>query len=348
MGFYGADTEQLREHAEAVRLGEQSLAELFESLDSVVRTVSWNGPDAEGFRSQWGSLISGSARDVCDSLRRRSEEADREADEQDGASQEEGGTGLPWGPLPTPWDGVLRSLKEDTSQESDGFFGDLLGGPESGYHGSLLWNIRSIGVDAMGFVPDPTGITNILQLPDDIANVNIGLYDASQSFQDGDLFGTMDGLITAGINGADAAFNVIGAIPTPVTKVVGEFGGMITGGLDMQWSAATAAAQGSAIAGGPGEGSTTRFLVETPFALFDQVTGTTMGGDLIGTATETADSNYARLTESVRENVPFIDPVLDAQQEAVQAGADHLWGDAVEGTATRVNDGVRDIVDLFT
>ena len=47
MGFYGADTEQLREHAEAVRLGEQSLAELFESLDSVVRTVSWNGPDAE-------------------------------------------------------------------------------------------------------------------------------------------------------------------------------------------------------------------------------------------------------------------------------------------------------------
>ena len=73
-----------------------------------------------------------------------------------------------------------------------------------------------------------------------------------------------------------------------------------------------------------------------------------MGGDLIGTATETADSNYSRLTESVRENVPFIDPVLDAQQEAVQAGADHLWGDAVEGTATRVNDGVRDIVDLFT
>lgn len=62
MGFYGADTEQLREHAEAVRLGEQSLAELFESLDSVVRTVSWDGPDAEGFRSQWGSLISGSAR----------------------------------------------------------------------------------------------------------------------------------------------------------------------------------------------------------------------------------------------------------------------------------------------
>lgn len=78
------------------------------------------------------------------------------------------------------------------------------------------------------------------------------------------------------------------------------------------------------------------------------MTGTTRGSGLATTVTKTADANYARLTESVRENVPFIDPVLDAQQEAIQAGADHLWGDAVEGTAKRVNDGIRDVVDLFT
>lgn len=349
MGFYGADTEQLREHTEAMRRGEQSLAELLESLDSVVHTASWGGPDAEHFRSQWRSLISGEARRVCNSLRPRSEEADREADEQDDASEGEGsGSGLPWGPLPMSWDGVLRSLKEDTSQESDGFFGDLLGGPESGYWGSLLWNVRSMRVDLLGFVPDPTGLTNIAQLPDDLANMAMGFYDVSQSFQDGYFFGTMDGVITAGINGLDATFNVIGAIPTPPTKVVGEIGGMITGGMDIGWSGLTALAQGFAIAGGPGEGSPTRFLVEAPFALVDQVTGTTWGSDLATTVTETADANYARLTESVRENVPFIDPVLDAQQEAVQAGADHLWGDAVEGTAKRVNDGIRDVVDLFT
>lgn len=56
------------------------------------------------------------------------------------------------------------------------------------------------------------------------------------------------------------------------------------------------------------------------------MTGTTWGSGLATTVTKTADANYARLTESVRENVPFIDPVLDAQQEAIQAGADHLWG----------------------
>ncbi|WME24605.1 hypothetical protein [Brachybacterium sp. GU-2] len=205
-----------------------------ESLDSVVHTASWSGPDAEHFRSQWRSLISGEARSVCNSLRRRSEEADREADEQDDASEGEGsGSGLPWGPLPMPWDGVLRSFKEDTSQESDGFFGDLLGGPESGYWGSLLWNVRSMRGDLLGFVPDPTGLTNIAQLPDDLADMAMGCYDASQSFQDGDFFGTMDGVITAGINGLDATFNVIGALPTPPTKVVGEIGGMITGGMDM-------------------------------------------------------------------------------------------------------------------
>ena len=352
MAFYGADTGQLRAYSEIVRRGDQRLVDILESLDSGVQATDWVGADAESFRSEWSSLKNEMMQSVSSSLRRCSEDAERNADEQDEASEGDEGGSFPWGPLPFPLDGLPMLLQEDSSRESDGFFGDLLGGPESGYWGSMLWNLRSMRVDVLGFIPDPTGITNIAQLPDDIANTAIGLYDAAQSFQDGDLFGTMDGLITAGINGADGLFNVIGAIPTPPTKIIGEFGGMITGGLDMGWSGLTALAQGSAIAGGPGEGSTTRFLVEAPGFVFDQVTGTTWGSNVTETMTGTADANYARLTESVREHVPFIDPIIDASQGVVQSGADNIWGDAVEGAAETVNggirSGIRNVAELFT
>lgn len=95
-GFYGADTDALRNLSERFQSGGHELAELRTSLSSAVMTESiWTGSDADAFREDWASRISQSFVSITDLLAARRDELERHAQEQDDASRNEGhGTSL--------------------------------------------------------------------------------------------------------------------------------------------------------------------------------------------------------------------------------------------------------------
>lgn len=350
MMILGADTEALRDHARRSGDNAGRLDEIGSRLDGLIESVSWVGPDAEAFRVAWTGATRAALLRVVEDLRADQQQLEQEAEEQDTTSSSEdsgsgGGTDEEGSDRSgSPWDRLGQWLDDYESLESDGFFGDLLGGPESGYWGSLAWNAAGIPFDIAGMIPDPTGALTIAGLPMDVANVGIGLYDAAQSFQDGDFFGTVDGLTTAGINGLDAAFGVVGLVPHPVTKAIGEVGGIATGALDILWSEATMAAQASAISGGPGGGSTSRFLLSLPGVAFEQVTGSSAVTDATDASMSLMDAGYDTVTSFVRDQVPIIDPMIDVPQRGLEAVSDAVFGDSAENLATSANEWIRDRV----
>lgn len=343
MSFMGADTDALRGQAQLTGDGAGKLDELLSRLDGLVMGVQWLGPDADAFRDLWSSSARMQFQQSAQELRSRQSLLQGEANEQDTTSADDGGPGGGSGGG-SLWDRFTQWLDDYEQLESNGFFGDLLGGPEAGYWGALKWNIDGAILDALAFIPDPTGATTILGLPMDIANIGMGLYDAAQAFQDGEFFGVVDGLTTAGINALDATFGVIGLIPTPPTKIIGEIGGMVTGALDMGWSGMTALAQASAIAGGPGGGSTSQFMLSMPGFLLEQATGYSGLSDLQDQGFAAIDSVFGSASDYVREQVPIIDPILDLPQRGLEAVSDAAFGDTLENAATRVNEGIRSLM----
>jgi hypothetical protein len=212
--------------------------------------------------------------------------------------------------------------------ESDGFFGDLLGGPESGMLGNIAWNSLGAGVDVVSMIPGLGLPATIAGLAMDIPSIGIGLYDMAQSFQDGDLFGTIDGGLTAGINTLDAAAGILSVIP--VTAPAGEIAGIFTSGLDALWSGATVAAQLDAINGGDHGGSTSRFLLEQ------------IGVD--SGLLDTADSIFGQGTEFVRDQLPVLDPMIDSSQLLVESVIPQGAQQVIENGATVVNDVIDDLL----
>lgn len=93
-GFFGADPEQLREHASTLRAKAQRLVELRDSLEPLVMDESiWHGQDADSFRQSWSGvtapLFAGSGED----LTRRGRGLEDHAEQQDTASGADGGSG---------------------------------------------------------------------------------------------------------------------------------------------------------------------------------------------------------------------------------------------------------------
>lgn len=93
-GFYGADTEQLRSHAEVLRRKAQRIVELRQSLEPLVMNESmWVGTDADSFRQTWtgqtSQLFDLRSQDLAD----RGSQLEQHADEQDTASGTGGGGG---------------------------------------------------------------------------------------------------------------------------------------------------------------------------------------------------------------------------------------------------------------
>lgn len=327
MSFLGADTEQLREQARATTNGSGRIEDLVASLDGTVQGVTWVGPDADAFREQWNAMVLARVREAVALLAERSRELERNAQEQDTTSGSDdsggGGTGGSSGSI---WDAIQQWLEDYEPQESDGFFGDLLGGPESGIFGNIAWNALSTGLDAWGMFPGT--VATAVGLPFDLASIGIGLYDATQSFQDGELYGTVDGLVTAGINTADATFGVLSLIP--YTAGIGETGGIVTGALDAAWSGATIAAQVDAIRGGDSGGSTTRYLLDA----------VGVPGDLL----DGAEGMFADGSEWIRDQVPIIDPMIDAPQTLVESVVPDDWKPAIEDWTEGANDWISDHV----
>lgn len=349
MSFQGADTEQLREQAASTRRGGQRIEDLLTTLDGAVHGAAWTGPDAEEFRRAWSADAVSAARHACDLLDQKALQLDQDADEQDrcsedgaGSGGDRGGPGGQDGGPTSPWDALQDWLDEYEAKESDGFFGDLLGGPESGYWGNLGWSGVSIAGDIAGLVPEPTGVAAGLGLAVDVASIGIGLYDAAQSFQDGDPFGTVDGLVTAGINYLDVPAGILSMVPVPQVKVVGEALGAVTGGLDLGWSSLTALAQASAIAGGPGEGSASRFIVEAPGWAIEQVTGNSIVSDTTDAVTGFAEDGFGWGSSTIRDAVPIIDLVIDSSQILVENVIPSGVQEGLEGFAGEANDWIRD------
>lgn len=91
--FLGADTEALRAHARVVTGSGARLEELGTTLRSAVDGVTWAGPDADAFREDFSTRVSGVLGPIADTLRTRAEELAAEADEQDEVSAADGATG---------------------------------------------------------------------------------------------------------------------------------------------------------------------------------------------------------------------------------------------------------------
>jgi hypothetical protein len=320
--FYGADTDQLRDQGGRTTTSADRLTELLSGLSALVSSVEWVGPDADAFRQRWEAEVRSTADRAATMLEERGRRLDQDAEEQDEASG--GGDGGD----ATPWERFLRSLQGEGHMESDGFFGDLLGGPESGMLGNIAWNSLGAGVDVVSMIPGLGLPATIAGLAMDIPSIGIGLYDMAQSFQDGDLFGTIDGGLTAGINTLDAAAGILSVIP--VTAPAGEIAGIFTSGLDALWSGATVAAQLDAINGGDHGGSTSRFLLEQ------------IGVD--SGLLDTADSIFGQGTEFVRDQLPFLDPMIDSSQLLVESVIPQGAQQVIENGATVVNDVIDDLL----
>lgn len=84
--FYGADTEALRSHADAVKRAGGQLQGLGPSLVQVIASVEWVGGDAESFREQGRQVLEQQLAALTDRLTADGNELQAHAAEQDEAS----------------------------------------------------------------------------------------------------------------------------------------------------------------------------------------------------------------------------------------------------------------------
>ena len=113
-GFYGADTDALRDIAGVFEQRSRRLDELRETLHSaVMREEIWIGTDAESFRDRWTG-VSSQFSDASEGIERQRADLEDHAEQQDDASDPEGG-------------GFLDSIG-DFFKNSGGGVKDLLNG----------------------------------------------------------------------------------------------------------------------------------------------------------------------------------------------------------------------------
>jgi hypothetical protein len=94
-GFFGADVEQLRHLATAMRTAGRKLDGQRLALNGGVAGTPWPGPDAEIFRQEWKAVHSRSLLAAVTLLQQAAEDLMRQADEQQSASAAGGSSALP-------------------------------------------------------------------------------------------------------------------------------------------------------------------------------------------------------------------------------------------------------------
>lgn len=93
-GFYGADTEALRDLAARFQDGERRLGDLRVSLSSMVMDEAiWVGSDADAFRGSWSSEASPRLGAIAERVGATRTDLDHHAEEQDTASEPGDGSG---------------------------------------------------------------------------------------------------------------------------------------------------------------------------------------------------------------------------------------------------------------
>lgn len=132
-GFYGADTDQLRSHAQLLKDRANTLEDLRARLDPLVMDEStWKGADADSFREQWRGHTAGQFDQIGEGLTDRSGELETHAEQQDDASTAKGEDS-----------GGLLDFLKDTFPFAKGLF-DAVKGIVMG--GLKIWNVlRNMG-----------------------------------------------------------------------------------------------------------------------------------------------------------------------------------------------------------
>lgn len=91
-GFYGADTQQLRDHSELLRDRARTFSELRDRLQPAVMNESvWQGSDADAFRTDWSARTSSLFDEIAAQIDRHSADLETQAEEQDTASEARSG-----------------------------------------------------------------------------------------------------------------------------------------------------------------------------------------------------------------------------------------------------------------
>ena len=158
--FWGADTDQLEQHATAMHTAAQRLVELQEQLSSLVMDEAiWRGSDADSFRERWQSDALQASERVAGDIDTKADEVQGHASEQDGASGEGGiggALGAAGGAIGGGIGAGLGSALGGAAGEAvvglgGGGIGEILGGPAGGLDGGPAF--PPIG-DAIGYPQD--------------------------------------------------------------------------------------------------------------------------------------------------------------------------------------------------
>jgi hypothetical protein len=87
MAIWGADVAQLRNLGNKLQAGAAEIENQKSMLQRVLSDTTWEGPDANAFRSEWNGAHTTSLTKVAEALKEAGQKAGRNADEQDNASR---------------------------------------------------------------------------------------------------------------------------------------------------------------------------------------------------------------------------------------------------------------------
>lgn len=105
MSFWGMNTEQVLDSADAVEHAAGQLDEILDQVHAVTMSAPWQGPDADDFRGRWQQVRMHGEVTVLPELRSRARLLAQHVQEQDRASDEDGSSGS--------WDGVADFFRGD-------------------------------------------------------------------------------------------------------------------------------------------------------------------------------------------------------------------------------------------
>jgi ABC-type transporter Mla subunit MlaD len=86
MAIFGADIEQVQQLSTQLNAKASDIQNVISQLSSAISSVTWMGPDADRFRSDWQGTHVAQLKQVVSALQQASQDAARNAREQQSAS----------------------------------------------------------------------------------------------------------------------------------------------------------------------------------------------------------------------------------------------------------------------
>jgi uncharacterized protein YukE len=86
MAVFGADVEQVQQLSTQLNAKASDIQNIISQLSSAISSVTWMGPDADRFRSDWQGTHVAQLKQVVSALQQASQDAARNAREQQSAS----------------------------------------------------------------------------------------------------------------------------------------------------------------------------------------------------------------------------------------------------------------------